>query len=71
MAKVSFCLPRNDFSFRWQMSDSNLRDLEEVSGNLLKLPAGVLQAGKLIEVSVEVLNNESLAMAKVDDPVSF
>lgn len=71
VAEVSFCVPTNDFTFRWQISDMNISDVEDISGDSLRLPQGVLQAGKLVEVSVAVLNKESLPIAKATLPVKI
>lgn len=71
VAEVSFCVPTNEFSFQWQISGFDVNNIEDISGNSLKLPAGVLKAGKLVEVSVTILNNESLAMTKATMPVKI
>lgn len=65
VAEVSFCVPINDFSFRWKVSGLESAESERVTGNSLRLPPGSLQSGKNIEVVVSVLNDESLEMSSV------
>lgn len=65
VAEATFCDPINDFSFRWKIAGLDLNELENVSGNSLNLPAGVLKPGMNVEVLVAVLNNESFTMASV------
>lgn len=65
VAEVSFCDPINDFSYKWSISGASVSEIETVSGNSLKLPPGTFETGKLISVTVTILNNENLAMAKV------
>lgn len=65
VAAVSFCDPIHDFSFRWKILGQEINELGSISGNTLKLPSESFQSGKLVEVTVAVLNNESLTMASV------
>lgn len=70
VADVSFCDPINDLKFKWQIDGLASSSAEENPGNSLKLPAGTFEAGKLIQVTVVLLNNESLTMASVSELLS-
>jgi hypothetical protein len=63
VAEVSFCDPINDFSYRWVIE--GLDEVETIQGSNLQLPAGMLEAGKVVNVVVKVLNSEGNAMATV------
>lgn len=71
VADVSFCDPINDFTFKWQIDGLASSSAAENPGNSLKLPAGTFEAGKLIQVTVVLLNNESLTMASVSELLSW
>lgn len=65
VAELLFCDPTNDFSFRWQINGMNITGIDDVTGNMLRLPVRILGAGNFIELAVTVLNNESQSLAKV------
>lgn len=71
VAEVSFCDPINDFTYRWKVDGLELREIDEVLGNSLKLPAGTLASGKSMEVTVTALNSDNLTLASVSDELKI
>lgn len=71
VAEVSFCDPINDFTYRWKVDGLELREIDEVLGNSLKLPAGTLASGKSMEVTVTALNSDNLTLTSVSDELKF
>lgn len=71
VAEVSFCDPINDFSFRWKITGLDANGIEDVTGNSLKLPPGMLKGGSSLQVTVTVVNNDSLTMATVRETQWF
>lgn len=71
VAKVSFCDPINDYSFKWKIIGSDGNEAESFSGNFMRLPSGFLQPGQHVEIFVAAMNNESLTMASVSSEKCF
>lgn len=65
VAEVSFCNPINEFSYRWKVDGLEASEIESITSNSLKLPPGTLKAGSGHQVTVTVVNSESLIMATV------
>lgn len=65
VAEVSFCKPINDYSYRWKVAGLEASEIESVTSNSLKLLPGMLKAGAQLQVTVTVVNSESLIMATV------
>jgi hypothetical protein len=64
VAEVQFCDPIADYRFKWNVPSADV-EYFNVFGSSLKLPVGVLSAGLVYEISVSLLNNESLTLASV------
>lgn len=63
VAEVAFCDPINDFSYRWTVD--GVSEAESIPGSTLRLPAGLIEAGKGFSVTVQVVNKAGDAMATV------
>ncbi|XP_052863871.1 uncharacterized protein LOC128270504 [Anopheles cruzii] len=70
-AKLIFCRPRNDYSFRWSVSglDEEFVPVAMERSNLLRIPAGSLTPGQIYEIQAHVCSSsnadETLAKARV------
>lgn len=69
VADVLFCIPMNDYYYRWKIegmeSDSMQEEYLNTKSSILKLPSEIFDGDKSYRVSVTIFNNVSQALASV------